>query len=113
MRWLQGKVTILVSAPILAEYREVLMRLTGTPGAAIFTKWNRYLTEISEMVEPQKLAGICRDPDDEKYLEAAVGGRAQVLVSGDKDLLVLKKIHGIPVLSPRAFLEFTGSARRR
>ena len=56
------------------------------------------------MVEPQRLVGICRDPDDEKYLEAAVGGRAQALVSGDKDLLVLKTIHGIPVLSPRAFL---------
>ncbi len=86
--------------------------MTGSPGAAIFTKWNRYLTEIGEMVEPQRLAGICRDPDDEKYLEAAVGGRAQFLVSGDKDPLVLKKIHGIPVLSPRAFLQSAGPTRR-
>ena len=40
-----------------------------------------------------------------QYLEAAVGGRAQALVSGDKDLLVLKKIDEIPIFSPRAFLQ--------
>lgn len=56
------------------------------------------------MVEPRPLAGICRDPDDEKYLEAAVGGNAHAIVSGDKDLLALKKVHGIAILSPRAFL---------
>lgn len=105
-RWLQGKMTLLVSAPILVEYREVLERMTGSSGTAIFTKWNRLLTEFSEIVEPRKRAGICRDPDDDKYLEAAAGGNAQVLVSGDKDLLVLKKIDGIPILTPRAFLQF-------
>lgn len=47
---------------------------------------------------------ICRDPGDHKYLEAAVGGRAQALISGDKDLVVLKVIEGIPILTPRAFL---------
>ena len=39
-------------------------------------------------------------------MEAAVGGRAQALVSGDKDLMVLKEIDGIPIFSPRAFLQF-------
>ena len=103
-RWLQGEETLLVSAPILAEYREVLDRMAGSSGNAIFTKWNRLLTEISEMVEPQRLSGICRDPDDDKYLEAAVGGKAQAIVSGDKDLLAVKKVHAIPILSPKAFL---------
>ncbi|MEK7233321.1 MAG: putative toxin-antitoxin system toxin component, PIN family [Elusimicrobiota bacterium] len=112
-RWLQGKVTLLVSEPILAEYREVTLRMTGNSGAAIFTKWNRIFTELSEIVEPRRRAGICRDPDDDKYLEAAVGGGAQALVSGDKDLLVLKNIDGIPILSPRAFLQFTGPAEKR
>ena len=101
---LLGKTTLLVSAPILTEYRAVLERVAGRAGADIVTKWNRILTEIGKMVEPQELGGICRDPDDEKYLEAAVDGRAQALVSGDKDLLVLKDIHGIPILPPRAFL---------
>jgi len=103
-KWLGGKVTLLVSAPILAEYRNVLQRVRGKRDFADFSKWDRLLTELSEAVEPKQLPGICRDPDDDKYLEAAVGGQAQALVSGDKDLLVLKDIHGIPILSPRAFL---------
>lgn len=111
--WLQGKATLLVSVPILEEYRDVLERMTGSSDAAIFTKWNRLLTEISEIVGPQRRAGICRDPDDDKYLEAAVGGRAQALVSGDEDLLVLKKIDGIPIFSPRAFLQSIGRAERQ
>lgn len=103
-RWLEGKLTILVSEPILAEYGDVLRRMTGNQGGALFSKWNRLLTELSEFVEPRRLAAICRDPGDHKYLEAAVGGRAQALVSGDKDLVVLKAIEGIPILTPRAFL---------
>ena len=106
-RWLEGKFTLLVSEPILAEYREVTLRMTGSRDPAIFTKWNRLFTELSEIIEPQLRPGICRDPDDDKYLEAAVGGRARALVSRDKDLLVLKEIDGIPIFSPRAFLQFT------
>jgi len=103
-QWLDGKATLLVSTPILAEYREVLQRMCARQGLSIFAKWNLLFTELSEVVEPQRLVGICRDPDDNKYLEAAVGGRAEAIVSGDKDLLVLEKIHAIPILSPRAYL---------
>ena len=49
-RWLQGKATIPVSGPILAEYREVLKRMAGSSGSTIATKRNRLLTELSEMV---------------------------------------------------------------
>ena len=111
--WLQGRATILVSAPILEEYREVIQRMSGNSGAAIFTKWNRLLTEMSEMVQPQRCAGICRDPDDDKYLEAALGGKARALISGDKDLLAVKRIGEIPILSPRNFLQSLGPAKRR
>lgn len=104
-RWLEGKLTLLASGSILAEYRDVLHRMTGNQGGDLFAKWNRLLTELSEFVEPQRLAVICRDPGDHKYLEAAVGGRAQALVSGDKDLVVLKVIQGIPILTPRVFLQ--------
>ena len=95
---------MLVSCPILAEYRDVLQRFTKDHGFPIFAKWNRLLTEFSEMVQPQHLGGICRDPGDEMYLEAAVGGRAKALISGDHDLLVLGNVTGIPILSPKSFL---------
>lgn len=102
-RWLGGELILLISGPILAEYRDILQRFTKDHGFSIFAKWNRYLTEFSEMVEPRHLGGICRDPDDEMYLEAAVGGKAKALISGDKDLLAVGKIHEIPILTPKAF----------
>ncbi|MDO8805549.1 MAG: putative toxin-antitoxin system toxin component, PIN family [Elusimicrobiota bacterium] len=103
-RWLEGKLTLVMSAPILAEYQDVLRRMTGGQGGDIFAKWNHYLTELSEFVEPLPVAVVCRDSGDQKYLEAAAGGRVQALVSGDKDLVVLKVIEGIPILTPTAFL---------
>jgi len=95
-----------MSAPILAEYQDVLRRMMTAEdqGGEIFSKWNHYLTELSEFIEPLPVAVVCRDIGDQKYLEAAAGGRVQALVSGDKDLAVLKVIDGIPILTPRAFL---------
>jgi putative PIN family toxin of toxin-antitoxin system len=103
-RWLEGKLTLVMSAPILAEYQDVLRRMTGDQGGELFAKWNHYLTELSEFIEPQQVSVICRDSGDQKYLEAAAGGRVQALISGDKDLSILKVIEGIPILTPRAFL---------
>jgi predicted nucleic acid-binding protein len=45
----------------------------------------------------------CRDPKDDKFLELAVNGRADLIVSGDTDLLVLGAFRGIPVITPAAF----------
>ena len=46
---------------------------------------------------------MCRDPDDVKVLSLAVDSKADYIVTGDKDLLVLKKYEGIPILNPRSF----------
>ena len=47
---------------------------------------------------------VCRDPDDDKLLEVAVIGRADCLVTGDQDLLILNPFQGIPILTPAGFL---------
>jgi putative PIN family toxin of toxin-antitoxin system len=47
----------------------------------------------------------CRDPQDDKFLEIAVNGRADAIVTGDQDLLVLNPFQGIPILSPAGYLE--------
>lgn len=70
----------------------------------LFAKWDQLLANTSERVEPLPLTPVCRDPKDHIFLEAAVGGKAEHLVSGDKDLLVLKGIRGIPIVSPGIFL---------
>lgn len=46
----------------------------------------------------------CRDPKDNKFLEIAVAGQADVIISGDDDLLVLHPYHGISICKPGEFL---------
>jgi len=55
-------------------------------------------------VELQGVVKICRDPDDDKLLETAVLGRADCIVTGDQDLLILGSYQRIPILTPAEFL---------
>lgn len=57
-----------------------------------------------EIVEPVALGEpVCRDPDDDVVLATALAGGCDVIVTGDKDLLVLGKFRDIPILSPGDF----------
>lgn len=65
-----------------------------------------FLREHAEVVKPSEVASAaCRDPDDLMVLGTAVAGQVDFLVSGDKDLLVLKEYAGIPIVSPRTCYE--------
>lgn len=57
-----------------------------------------------QLVVPERRITVCRDPKDNMVLEAAVAGRADLIVSGDQDLLVLHPFEGIPVVGPSRFL---------
>jgi uncharacterized protein len=57
-----------------------------------------------ELVHPDRAITACRDPKDDKFLEVAVAGRADVIVTGDGDLEVLNPFEGIPMISPSEFL---------
>lgn len=62
---------------------------------------------IAEIVVPSlKIDHITSDPDDNRILECAVEGDADMIVSGDSDLLDLKEFRGIPILTPAEFLSF-------
>ena len=57
-----------------------------------------------DLVSCQERIRLCRDPDDDFLLETAVSGKADYLVSGDDDLLSLKKILQTRIVKPAAFL---------
>lgn len=57
----------------------------------------------AEMVTIIDGVAVCRDPNDDKFLELAVNGRADLIVSGDEDLLVLGEFRGIPIMTPARF----------
>ena len=98
--------TLILSKPIKKEIKAVLMRpeLTGLSEKEVdlFFKINELNTIIMETATP---ITICRDPEDNKILEAAIAARADMIVTGDKDLLTLKNIEGIHIATPREFLQ--------
>ncbi len=68
--------------------------------------WFEDIVVLSQLVAGERTAaGVSKDPDDDKYIAAAIEGRAQFLVAGDTDLLDLKEYDGIRMVSPRAFLD--------
>ena len=57
--------------------------------------------EVVELVEPVESPRVARDPDDDQVLAAALSARADVIVSGDADLLTLGSFQNIRILAPR------------
>ena len=70
--------------------------------------WDAFLAELVELAswhdDAGTAAGVSRDADDDKFLALAVVGRADAIVSGDRDLLELVAHEGVPIVSPAEFL---------
>jgi len=67
--------------------------------------WMEDLVVLAEFVsDPSQVSGVSKDPDDDKYLAAAIAGRAPLVVSGDHHLLAVGECEGVRLVTPRAFL---------
>lgn len=102
--WRHG--VVLITEPCWAELREVLQRpkFAGYVQPGALKPFLRQVWEIAEPVTVGKPIRACRDAKDDKFLEAAVYGRAEALVTGDADLLALDPFKGIAVLTPGDYL---------
>ena len=67
--------------------------------------WLRKVLIAAELVTITERIAACRDPTDDKFLELAVNGRADLIVSGDGDLLALNPFRQIPIVTPAAFVQ--------
>ena len=68
--------------------------------------WFEDIVVLSQLVTGDvEIPPLCNDPDDDKYVAAAIEGRAAFVVTGDPDLLTLGEHEGIRVVTPRAFLD--------
>jgi putative PIN family toxin of toxin-antitoxin system len=71
------------------------------------TQARTWLEDIADSYVPAFVsAESCRDPKDAHILGLAIAAGADCIVTGDQDLLVLKKHQSIPILSPREFYMF-------
>jgi len=104
--FIAGKFTLIVSQAIVSEYFDVLKRPKLQIEQDEFEDFASLLVVKAETVVPTtSISVIQTDPSDDKFLEAALEGRADCIVSGDSHLLELRAFRGIPILNAREFIE--------
>ena len=99
---------IVVSVATLTEFRDTLLKYPekfhmdeGDVQQEVET-----IRYFAEFVDPdEEITAVEDDPDDDKFLEAAVAGNVDYIVSGDRHLLDLDSFQGIEIVEPRAFYE--------
>ncbi len=97
---------LLVSESTLAELADVLARPKFDRYVTIEDRQQflRLLGRVAELVPVGYRVQICRDPDDDKFLELAINGEADLIMTGDEDLLALDPFRGTPIVTPAAYL---------
>ncbi|MDP3773413.1 MAG: putative toxin-antitoxin system toxin component, PIN family [Gemmatimonadales bacterium] len=96
---------LLVPEVVLAEVRKALEQKFRLP-AQVVTGIEQLLRDQTVIPRPRKPSTVpVRDPDDAWVLASGIAGAADVLVTGDKDLLVVASKAPLPIESPRQFWE--------
>ena len=104
--WRDGKVQLVISNEILAEYQRV-----GEILAERFSEVNldpiiKLVAVKAELVLAPNLSNpICDDPDDDKFLACAIKSKNKLIISGDKHLLRVSGYQSIEIIRPRKFVD--------
>ncbi|HLG59565.1 MAG TPA: putative toxin-antitoxin system toxin component, PIN family [Vicinamibacterales bacterium] len=87
-------------------YAKVRKYVRGTVDPQL---WFEDIVLLAELVAGDyQMSPVSADPDDDKYLAAALEGRATLVVTGDPDLLALEEHQGVRIVNPRVFLGLLG-----
>lgn len=103
--WSDGKFDLVATAEIVSEYRGVVGRLQASFPSVNADPTLDLVVRGCHLVEAIPVPpSACEDPDDVKFLSAALGGLADCVVSGDGALLRASGFSGVVVLKPREFV---------
>jgi putative PIN family toxin of toxin-antitoxin system len=107
LRQAQRNGVLLLSRETESELADVIARpkFDRYLNDSLRTEFFSILRHGAERVEITDRIQACRDPKDDKFLEVAVNGRADCLVSGDEDLLTLHPFRGVAIITPASFVE--------
>ena len=103
--WMNEKFELVSSLPIIDELVMILMSFKIPLEPEDISWWESLILEKYVIVIPTEKINVVSDPDDNKFVEAAMEGKADYIVSQDKHLLILKGYCGIKVLHPDEFLK--------
>jgi uncharacterized protein len=97
----KGIVTLLTSSEILSELEKKLLVKFNFSKEQVDFIINRIKKISLNIIPTKKISKIQRDPQDNKILECALYGKADLIVSSDQDLIQLKIYEGIPIVHPK------------
>ncbi|MEO6077927.1 MAG: putative toxin-antitoxin system toxin component, PIN family [Candidatus Andersenbacteria bacterium] len=93
----EGSITAIASHKMLGEYRLILRRLIDD--REYRTKLENFFAMLED-ADPEHVDAVIDDKEDLKFLEAAIGGEADVVITSDKHLLDVGEVDGVRVLTP-------------
>jgi len=99
----EGTDTLLISKPIIGEILSVLSRKFSRDSEAL-SRVAVFLSDLATIVHPAKRIHVLADEADNRVIECAVGGRADAIVTGDKEMLDLKEYLRIRIISLKEYL---------
>jgi putative PIN family toxin of toxin-antitoxin system len=104
--WKKGVISPAISRETFAEFKKVLgypkFCLSDNDIKAIIEQEILPYFEVVDIKE--EIHGVCRDPNDDIFVSAAVNAKVSHIITGDKDLLELAKYRSIKILSPQEYL---------
>lgn len=103
--WRAGEFVVIVSTEILNEYLAIIRRPKFKLTPAQVDDISRFLSRQAISVTPiHPKVQIAADPKDDRFLDAALAGKVDMIISGDHHLLDLNPFRGIPIITVRDFL---------
>jgi putative PIN family toxin of toxin-antitoxin system len=103
-RVINGKDSLFLSKIIIHEVLSVLSGKFSRDREAI-SRAAIYLADLAEIVYPSKKINVLKDDPDNRIIECAMAAKAELIVTGDKEMLKLKEFQGIRIISLREYLD--------
>ena len=104
LNWREGKFTLVTSLEAVSEIIKVLKDFKIKLSDDMIKEWVDLIVRNSIIVEPKEKISIVKDdPKDNIFIETAVAGNADYIVTQDKHLLKLKGFRGIKIITPEEF----------
>lgn len=104
LKIIDGDDTLIISKEIMNEVLTVLATKFHRDREAI-SHVALYLSELCRLINPTKRVHVFDDEPDNRILECALAGKADAIVTGDKEMLKLKGFEGIKIISLKEYLE--------
>lgn len=98
----RDELKMIVSPAIEREYERLIPKAVRTNEKR---EWVWRIIQLAESVTPQDNPPVTEDREDDKFLAAALAGKAEAIISNDQHLLAVHPYQGIDILQPKRFLE--------